>query len=378
MALTDITLSLIAFKNLLGKSQTDNNKGLGNEAEGIFFNIPSNTIFMDNIDETPSIAISEGIVELISQADLISDPTSNGHAFFALYPTGHPLAGQRIKNAISPTFGFQYEIKVYDTGSNQISVNDPRDWIYQYNSGVFFQQDLVGLDPSKADLYVYTGTTLEEFAGTNGIITTNNGLTFNNNNISLGGLLIQNTVIDGNTGLYDFTIENINNLTLSNTSFSINMTNNTTVFTDSSTSGFGIIYNADYSANYINRSLVDKQYVDTQISNINTGLFTPNDKNLIANNTTVNGDLATNSAISLTPVDGSYVAVFVNGQEFDVGNGVKTNSCYFSVDGGTNARGFLSTHPNGQVQSGDFLYWNQTISGVNLISGWRISFLYLS
>jgi hypothetical protein len=171
MSLTDQTLSLVAFKNLQGKSHTDNAKGLGNEAEGIFLNVAANAVFMDTIDEDPSQAVIDGIAELV-QADLTLDPTSNGHAYFASYPTGHPLQGERITNAINPSYGFQYEAKPFASGV-AIPVNDPRDWIYQYQSGVFYQQDVVGASPTTIDLYVYTGQLLSE-------------IDFNNN-INIGG-----------------------------------------------------------------------------------------------------------------------------------------------------------------------------------------------
>ncbi len=84
------------------------------------------------------------------------------------------------------------------------------------------------------------------------------------------------------------------------------------------------------------------------------------------------------ATISGNPIDDCYVSVYVNGQEFDVGNGVTSSvSCYFSNDGGTNARGFSSFHPNGQVQSGDRLYWNESFAEIGLDAGWRISLHYL-
>lgn len=123
-------------------------------------------------------------------------------------------------------------------------------------------------------------------------------------------------------------------------------------------------------------------YTDNTITNIPisasipTQIISPDDKFLTAILTVSDGVLATNDTLTNTPNDGSYIAVFINGQEFETGNGVKTTSCYFSGDGGTSARGFSSSHPNGQVQTGDNLYWNGTISGTDLETGWRISFLY--
>ena len=51
----------IAFKNLLGKSQTDDLKGIVNESIGISFDVPSFNVMMDGISGTASIAVSDGV-----------------------------------------------------------------------------------------------------------------------------------------------------------------------------------------------------------------------------------------------------------------------------------------------------------------------------
>lgn len=138
----------------------------------------------------------------------------------------------------------------------------------------------------------------------------------------------------------------------------------------------GLSYYDDYSSNFTTFSLVTKGYVDSKIS-ASASLPTINDKNLVAVDSLGDGDFS-GATISGTPVDNSYVTVFINGLEYLVGNGV-TNSvdCYFSNDGGVNARGFSSLHPNGKIQANDGLYWNGNFTGLNLISGWRISIHYL-
>ena len=90
-------------------------------------------------------------------------------------------------------------------------------------------------------------------------------------------------------------------------------------------------------------------------------------------NTSGNGAF-TGLVISNTPVDGSYVYITVNGQTFNVGNGITTDECYFSGDSGVTAKSFSS--PN-QIVSGDGLYWNGSIVGTNLYSTWVISIHYV-
>lgn len=95
---------------------------------------------------------------------------------------------------------------------------------------------------------------------------------------------------------------------------------------------------------------------------------------IMTTNTSGNGS-PTGLTISNTPLENSYVGVFVNGQEFQVGFGTTTSvPCYFSNDGGTTAR--TSTSPN-YVQVGDELYWNGNFVGTDLYNTWRISLFYL-
>jgi len=85
MAVLNDNKAIVAFKNLLNKSQTDAAKELGNEAEGIFFNIPGASVWLDEIDETPANSLAQGTAVFV-EADMVLDATSNGHAFFAVWP----------------------------------------------------------------------------------------------------------------------------------------------------------------------------------------------------------------------------------------------------------------------------------------------------
>lgn len=298
MAIDNSNKAIIAFKNLLGKSQTDSSKELGNEAENISLNLTASNIFTDIIDQNPATAISAGIAVFVI-GDFVEDLTSNGHGWFLTWPSTPPsgtdpttaspysygnglLTGisssDRIINSIAPNLGgSSYEILPKDSGSSIISPGDPRDWIFQYNSGILWQQDNVGLDPITAEIYAYTGNTLADS--------------------SIGG----------------------------------------------------------------------------------TELLTIDDKFLSSLATSTDGDIVSSAGISNTPVDDSYVTVFINGIEYEVGNGISTKDCYFAdpISSPIVPRGFSSTHPNGQVQAGDKLYWNGSIAGFELQTGWRISFHYL-
>ena len=105
-----------------------------------------------------------------------------------------------------------------------------------------------------------------------------------------------------------------------------------------------------------------------------SGVLSYSDKSYTMPFNTSGDGQSTGLTITNTPVEGSYVGMFVNGQEFEVGYGSTTSApCYFSNDGGTTARG--TTSPN-NVQSGDTLYWNGSVAGTDLYSTWRISLFY--
>lgn len=52
--------------------------------------------------------------------------------------------------------------------------------------------------------------------------------------------------------------------------------------------------------------------------------------------------------------------MFVNGVQYMVGSGVKTEDCYFSNDAGATARTFAN------IVATDSLYWNGVVAGFDL------------
>jgi len=114
--------------------------------------------------------------------------------------------------------------------------------------------------------------------GTGKITGATNGISVTGKRVKLGGALTGNTTIDGSI---------INNLHLSNINeFQVNTSGSSTLFgldcngilisAGSSSASFDknstIIYGADYSGIYTNRSLVDKGYVDALTTTSNNGI----------------------------------------------------------------------------------------------------------
>ena len=134
--------------------------------------------------------------------------------------------------------------------------------------------------------------------------------------------------------------------------------------------------NGGATAGYLLSSDVDGNFkwVDNTSFGAVGGIPTIDDKNYMMSFDTSGDNASTGLFITNTPIDGSHVFVTVNGQYFNVGNGVSTSSsCYFSNDGGITAKEFTS--PN-QITAGDELYWNGTVVGTDLYTSWSISIYY--
>ena len=121
---------------------------------------------------------------------------------------------------------------------------------------------------------------------------------------------------------------------------------------------------------------VDGDGIFNWVSPINGGgLMSNADKNYIMSyDTTGDGQFA-GLTLSNVPINNSYISVYVNGQEFEVGYGSTTTTpFYFSVDGGITARDNFSPT---NIQIGDSLYWNSSVAGTGLYITWKISLFYL-
>jgi hypothetical protein len=76
------------------------------------------------------------------------------------------------------------------------------------------------------------------------------------------------------------------------------------------------------------------------------------------------------SGVTIAATPEGMVQIFVNGLQQELGQGVKTKDCYFSVDSGTTAKAITA------IASGDTLYWNGSIAGYQLDTNDKISMVY--
>ena len=95
------------------------------------------------------------------------------------------------------------------------------------------------------------------------------------------------------------------------------------------------------------------------------------DKELIPSNT--GGNVSrTGIILSVTPDDGQYIDVEINGISISLGDGTKNLDGYFSADGGTTARTFQD------IRVGDELIFNAIVAGYELTGEDRVSLFYES
>lgn len=197
---TSNTQAQIAFKNLLGKSQTNTSFGIANEADGISFNITSNNIWLDTIYTSASQSLAQGTaVRIVASMSVIG--SSGLRACYTLWPTLPPdgidiktglsysygvgslvnaSAGSRVQNLVSDAYGSDYLVKPYVSTLGDIpDVDTNRDWVYQYNSGIYFQENAQSgastTLPKFARVYAYVGNVLAGGSSTQNIRVTATG-----------------------------------------------------------------------------------------------------------------------------------------------------------------------------------------------------------
>lgn len=186
----------IAFKKLLGRAHTDNDKQPGNEARFSFVQGSASALFGEPLNAAPSNAtlgdITDANVEFVRLV-LTPDPSANGHAFVASLPgdyeatSSNPKAGTGVftngsvlsessgaLQIVPPLYGLNYEAKPYRGGSasqgsgDLVPPGDAVDWNLDYANGVVFQEDDPGLSPpdmTYIECFIYIGKTIQDSLG---------------------------------------------------------------------------------------------------------------------------------------------------------------------------------------------------------------------
>jgi len=161
-------------------------------------------------------------------------------------------------------------------------------------------------------------------------VITNTTVAGNISNVSTTGSISNTTSTSGNI-TNTATAGNISNTVVTgnieNTVTTGSITNSAPAMSITTSGLLGAVYTADYSATFVANSLVSKKYVDD-----NTATATVANKAMTASVTTASGQQIA-AAISTTPLNDSYVQVYVNGVKVRVGDAVNTADVYFADSG---------------------------------------------
>ena len=206
MGLSSLTLTNIAFKNVIGKALGWTANDWYVEQRPISFNITSDTVWLDTISSTPSISVSNNIALSVTASMIPVSESQQGstyHAYLLIWPPTPPsgidpltdgtfsygygvLSGissvNTIRNIIPDKFGVGYRPNILLTDNTILNPNDSRAWYLQYNAGVYYQDSMPTPNPATASVYVYIGNTLKSRPN---IPYNNSNLTSNN----VGGIL---------------------------------------------------------------------------------------------------------------------------------------------------------------------------------------------
>jgi hypothetical protein len=128
--------------------------------------------------------------------------------------------------------------------------------------------------------------------------------------------------------------------------------------------------------NNIKKVFVEKEVANVVTPSNSTDGFSKSNLNMSCIKTIIDGDPALNTGITSNsivdkPISTSYVRVYVNGVEVNVGGKISPYECYFSNDNGITARTL------GTERQGDFLFWNGSIARYQLDENDQIDFIYL-
>lgn len=222
--------------------------------------------------------------------------------------------------------------------------------------------------PPYYQYWVYSDLTIDGYLVNYGqVIVANGGLNINSGTFANYGQL---SFVNFNAGLTTSFNDTVTiQFTQSNTIYGLSVS---AIVKDSSltASKLSTGLNGGATAGYL--LSVDTNGDFSWVSPNSTLDLTYNDKNFLMSQNSVGNGFFTGLTITDTP--DSYVMVFINGVETDLGYGsTNSSSCYFSSDGGTTAKSF------GNIVAGDGLYWNTSLAGFALTTDLpdRISLNYL-
>jgi len=145
----------LAFKTLLNRRVTDDNKFYYNEFEDVTINIHLLEVWSQFIDPDPAQAIIDGTVEKKTLFALTEDITVPDQQCWYAEQTGN-----RLKDWVSTKYGLDYHIHLFDGSNVEIFPTDNVQWLWNPPTGIIiFNGDTSPFTkPFKVTAYRYIGS----------------------------------------------------------------------------------------------------------------------------------------------------------------------------------------------------------------------------
>lgn len=401
MAFINKTKANYSFKVIQGKAHTANDRELSNESISSGILLSSERIFADSINSNPTDPSNSGVVS--DQVTLIIKPIvgSDGEnlgvwAGYRCYIGGsvpaslsgviNPLTGSPyaindpVGNIIPQSFGDDFRPILYEDSAltTEIPPSDASDWFLDPYAGIITQEaddpsnmfktstGLNGTHNGRLECYIYIGdyvidkldglstsSLLSSSEWLDSVITSTSSIPLSPSNgdrylldsNASGSTFSEYEPISGSSSIYTSSGWEV---------IEYDSTNSAWIVTEPSL-GMNVVLDDDivstyryYSGQY-NRLIQESTYP------------TRANKNMSANSTSSDGDLATNTPITFTPTGGSFVEVNINGVQVSLEDSATQGSlvsaaCYFS-NNGTASHSIRVVRRIDEIQTGDSLYW---------------------
>lgn len=362
------SLASYAFKVLLGKTHTGNNRDLVNESIASAPIISAQKVWGEVINPTPAHVSNTGIVSAlitlkltpVSGVDTSYTASLNGAVPGSLTGINNPLTGSvyqandRVGFIIPQSFGDDYRPILKKNGI-EVPPLDSSDWFVDCFAGVVTQENdgdspLLNLGSGGTlDCYIYIGKTVEDRLAEGSIGGGGGGAGFEWQD----SVLERTAVPSGYTNddrylltspLYGPVYDTINDTTAITTiptnyiitwwDKTVNSTVNEGWVTTAPTTGMftSVDTENDRIIRYTGAAWVDMYFERTYPSSGN--------KAMSGITTITDGDIASLTPLIYTPTDGSYVEVYINGNHVRSGNNTVTNrECWFATVSATTILG---------------------------------------
>jgi len=172
------------WKKMFNRARGTNDAKYYEENIPTAFDVHASEVYFDSIPSTPPASTTSTIKKWYPASEggdgwlvMTVDRKYNGNRVWvakntwsANFSSGSGDVSDILRNFISPKYGFQYRVKVYDGNDNEIPELDESSWLFDYKAGVLtFEQDrpedgTTQSNSIKIKVYQYVGTFVSDIS----------------------------------------------------------------------------------------------------------------------------------------------------------------------------------------------------------------------